>query len=158
MAYWSTKTYGHAEGLSCCFRQHRATHSHCSLLHGYALSFKFTFGCEYLDDRNWVQDFGDLSELKTQLKMHFDHKTAVAVDDPHLETFMELERQGLLQLTIMDCVGCEAFAFTGWNLANDIISRAYPDGRVWVESCEVAEHPANSAIYVKEPETVVSKS
>ena len=33
----STKTYGHEEGLSCCFRQWRATHSHCRLLHGYAL-------------------------------------------------------------------------------------------------------------------------
>ena len=43
-AVWrSTKTYGHEEGLSCCFRQWRATHSHCRLLHGYALSFRLTF-------------------------------------------------------------------------------------------------------------------
>lgn len=149
MSYFSTKTYGAEQGLSCCFRQWKAS-SHCHHLHGYSLSFKFMFGCEYIDDRNWVQDFGSLSELKDQLKLHFDHKTAVAVDDPQLELFMEMERQGLLNLTILDRVGCESFAFTGWNLANDIITREHPDGRVWVESCEVAEHGANSAIYVRE--------
>ncbi len=31
--YRSTKSYDHSEGLSCCFRQWRATHSHCSLVH-----------------------------------------------------------------------------------------------------------------------------
>ena len=66
--YYSTKTYGHEEGLSCMFRQPLATHSHCSLLHGYALSFSFKFGCENLDDKNWVVDFGDLKELKAWLK------------------------------------------------------------------------------------------
>jgi 6-pyruvoyltetrahydropterin/6-carboxytetrahydropterin synthase len=150
MAYWSTKKYGHEQGLSCAFRQWRATHSHCSLLHGYALSFEFTFGCEYRDERNWVQDFGGLKELKKQLQSHFDHKTAVALDDPKLETFIELEKQGLLQLTILPSVGCESFAYTGWSFANDIITRDYPDGRVWVESCEVAEHPANSAKYTRD--------
>ena len=62
--YYSTKTYGHEEGLSCMFRQPLATHSHCSLLHGYALSFSFKFGCDGLDDKNWVVDFGNLKELK----------------------------------------------------------------------------------------------
>ena len=41
--YFSTKTYGHERGLSCAFRQPLALHSHCSLLHGYALSFSFKF-------------------------------------------------------------------------------------------------------------------
>ncbi len=41
--YRSTKMYDHNEGLSCCFRQWRATDSHCRLIHGYALAFKFVF-------------------------------------------------------------------------------------------------------------------
>ena len=69
--YYSTKTYGHEEGLSCMFRQPLATHSHCSLLHGYALSFSFKFGCNHLDDKNWVVDFGDLKDLKAWLKDSF---------------------------------------------------------------------------------------
>ena len=52
--YNSTKTYGHDVGLSCSFRQWRAQ-SHCSKVHGYALSVKFTFAAEKLDERNWVR-------------------------------------------------------------------------------------------------------
>ena len=48
MAYYSTKTYGHNIGLSAVFRQPNADHSHCHLLHGYSLQFKFTFGCAKL--------------------------------------------------------------------------------------------------------------
>jgi len=55
----STKTYNHNEGLSCCFRQWRAD-SHCKLLHGYALAFKFVFATRELDARNWCYDFGGL--------------------------------------------------------------------------------------------------
>ena len=42
MGWQVTKTYGHDLGLSCCFRQWGAS-SHCRFLHGYALSFSFTF-------------------------------------------------------------------------------------------------------------------
>ena len=57
--YRSTKTYDHNEGLSCCFRQWRAD-SHCKLLHGYALAFKFVFATRALDARNCCYDFGGL--------------------------------------------------------------------------------------------------
>ena len=50
MSYKSTKLF---EGFSCCFRQWRATKTHCRFLHGYAVSFKVTFEGE-LDHRNWV--------------------------------------------------------------------------------------------------------
>ena len=63
--FFSTKTYGHETGLSCAFRQPNATHSHCSLLHGYALSFKFVFGAQELDNKNWAVDFGDLFKDRT---------------------------------------------------------------------------------------------
>ena len=70
--YFSTKCYGHNIGLSAVFRQPLA-HSHCKLLHGYSLSFKFTFGCDELDERNWVVDFGGLKPLKAWLEETFDH-------------------------------------------------------------------------------------
>ena len=56
--FYSTKTYGNDRGLSCCFRQWRATHSHCSTLHGYSIGIKLIFECDTLDDKNWCMDFG----------------------------------------------------------------------------------------------------
>ena len=54
MAYYSTKTYGHNIGLSACFRQPHADHSHCRFLHGYSLQFKFTFEADELDNKKSV--------------------------------------------------------------------------------------------------------
>ena len=144
--YLSTKTYGHEEGLSCMFRQPLASHSHCSLLHGYALSFKFTFGCNILDDKNWVVDFGDLKELKAWLKDNFDHKHAVAKDDPEMEFFLQTEAKGLSEVRVMNGVGCEKFAEQAFHFADNLVSEK-SGGRCFATSCEVREHGANSAIY-----------
>ena len=144
--YYSTKTYGHEQGLSCAFRQPLATHSHCSLLHGYALSFSFKFGCDKLDDKNWVVDFGNLKALKTWLKDSFDHKHAVDKDDPEIKTFLKLEEQGLSEVVVMNGVGCEKFAEQAFHYADELVHQL-TDGRCYCVSCEVREHGANSAIY-----------
>ena len=143
MTYYSTKTYGHNEGLSCAFRQWRAKDSHCRWIHGYALAVKFTFGCKELDDRNWVQDFGGLKEIKQWLKHTFDHTLCIAEDDPELETFKGLEDLDLVDLRIMPAVGCEKFAEYIYNHVSKIVD----EDRKWLESVEVREHGANSAIY-----------
>ena len=70
MSYRSTKLF---DGFSCCFRQWKAKHSHCSFLHGYSLGFKLVFECESLDERNWVMDFGGLKDFKLFLEKTFDH-------------------------------------------------------------------------------------
>jgi 6-pyruvoyltetrahydropterin/6-carboxytetrahydropterin synthase len=143
MSYFSTQLY---DGFSCCFRNWRAT-SATHYLHGSSLSFKLVFGCEYLDDKHRVLD--TVNEIKNQLKQHFEYKTLIAIDDPLLERFTDMESLGLMQLTILPSVNCESFALTGYNLAQSIIEQEYPDGRTWVESCEVLEHN-NSAIYVRD--------
>ncbi len=145
MTYQSTKTYGHEQGFSCAFRQWRAA-GHCSKNHGYSLGFKFVFEGE-LDDKNWVCDFGDLKELKEQLKESFDHRTLVSVDDPHINWFFEAHALGIIDILVLESVGCEMFAKYAYDLAHNIISKKY-EGRVRVVSCEVAEHGANSAIYL----------
>tara|TARA_R110002094_G_scaffold57143_2_gene68253 strand:- start:541 stop:846 length:306 start_codon:yes stop_codon:yes gene_type:complete len=71
--FYSTKHYGHNVGLSAVFRQPNADHSHCHLLHGYSLAFKFTFGCNKLDNKNWAVDFGGLKGIKAWLEDSFDH-------------------------------------------------------------------------------------
>lgn len=157
MPYQSTKTYGHDLGLSACFRQHRAKHSHCSLLHGYALSFKFVFECDELDDKNWVQDFGGLKQLKAALFNMFDHKLVIAEDDPNVDDFSMLQGLGLADVVVLPAVGCEAFAKLAYDMADGVVRGEQiglfaqgPWNRVRVVSCECSEHGANSAIYIGE--------
>jgi len=145
MAYYSTKTYGHNIGLSACFRQPNA-HSHCKFLHGYSLQFKFVFGASELDERNWVVDFGGLKPLKAWLEDTFDHKVVLDEKDPFMFHFETLEQAKLAELTILDGVGVEKFAYHAWKFADDLVKQM-TDGRCWCESVECAEHGANSAIY-----------
>src|SRR5262252_2419334 len=65
--YRCTKSYDHNEGLSCCFRQWRATHSHCRLIHGYALAFTFRFATKQLDQHNWCFDLGAMNRVRQWL-------------------------------------------------------------------------------------------
>lgn len=148
--YRSTKTFGHDLGLSACFRQWRAE-SHCRFLHGYALSFKFTFECKELNDRNWCVDFGGLKWLKGELQHHFDHRLVVARDDPALDELTALAGIDAALPLVLDNVGCEAFAKFAYELAVRAMLRdADFAPRVRVVSCECAEHGANSAIYIGE--------
>ena len=150
--YYSTKTYGNDRGLSCCFRQWRSKHSHCSLLHGYSIGIKLVFESETLDDRNWVMDFGGLKAFKEWADYMFDHTLIVSKDDPHLEFFKEMsnmvtidklnnldsskpnERGAICDLRIVDGVGCEKFAELAYNTMNSILlSFQKNQGWSWVK-------------------------
>lgn len=152
--YRSGKVYTHDRGLSCCFRQWRATHSHCRLLHGYSLQVEIEFACDVLDARNWTIDFGDLGGLKVWLHAAFDHKTIVAKDDPQLDTFRKLEAAGLAQLTVFNHVGCEAFAEVIFDRAErwlaDHVKRKELTHNPRVVSVTVREHRANFARFTRE--------
>ena len=147
MPHYSTKTYGHNIGLSAVFRQPHADHSHCRFLHGYSLAFKFTFACNDLDHRNWVQDFGGLKPLKAWLEDQFDHKLCLDKKDPWLVKLQELEELGLAECRVFDGVGAEKFAEHAWRFADQLVHEQ-TDGRVQCESCECSEHGANSAVYI----------
>ena len=144
--YLSTKHYGHNIGLSAVFRQPNADHSHCHLLHGYSLQFKFTFGCTDLDNKNWAVDFGGLKPLKAWLEDHFDHKLCIDKDDPMKDDLLLLELKGLAEIRQFDGVGAEKFAEHAWRFADKLVREA-TDNRCWCESAECAEHGSNSAIY-----------
>lgn len=148
MPYTVTKTYGHELGLSAVFRQYKA-HSHCAFLHGYALSFSVTFGCEALDESNWVFDFGALKPLKDFLAQTFDHKLVVAEDDPELFHLEQLELKGLVDITYVKATGCESFAKMVYDWTTEWLQRADHHG-VWVELVRVSEHGGNSAAYHRE--------
>jgi len=170
--FYSTKTYGNDRGLSCCFRQWRATHSHCSTLHGYSIGIKLIFECDTLDDKNWCMDFGGLKEFKAWADYMFDHTLIVAEDDPHLDFFKIMnnkgnipgsgtlpewdklkphERGALCDLRIVPAVGCEMFAKMAYDKMADLLvngNMRYPiNPTVRIKSVEVFEHGANSATY-----------
>ena len=143
--YCSTKIF---EGYSTAFRQWRAEHSHCKFIHGYALKFKVTFTGD-LDQLNWVCDFGSFKRngIKEHLSHMFDHTTVVAEDDPNLPIFKNLAEKKLVQLRVLDGVGCEKFATYVYNYINNIIFKE-TKGRVKVLSVECYEGGTNnSAIY-----------
>lgn len=160
--YLSTKTYGNDRGLSCCFRQWKAMHSHCSLLHGYSIGIKLIFECETLDDKNWVMDFGGLGMFKSWAEDMFDHTVIIAQDDPHLEMFKQMaamgkqDQGGVCDLRIVEAVGCEKFAELAYRQMSSILDtlKQFPEeGRypvnpmIRLKSVEVFEHAGNSAVY-----------
>ena len=147
----STKLF---DGYSACFRQWKADRTHCRFLHGYAVSFRVWFEGE-LDHRNWVFDFGGMKRAKTKIagmapKDYFayllDHTTIVSQDDPYLPQFMQMDKDGIIQLRIINDVGCEKFAEHLFNTINEFLF-IETDGRVRATKVEVYEHERNSASY-----------
>ena len=134
------------DGFSTAFRQHKAT-SHCRFIHGYALSFEFGFNCTEPDERGWVVDFGGLKELKAVLTHQFDHTTVIANDDPQLAKFKELSELGIIDMRLMDNIGCESFA--KWAALEAVLQlrKMKVEKRVWVSAVTVHEHGKNSATY-----------
>lgn len=149
--YQSTKLF---DNFSVALRQHKAQHSHCQLLHGYALKFKVWFESkdgieeEQLDEMNWIVDFGLFSRngLKDWLNDMFDHTTLIEKDDPQLESFRWMEELGLLKLKVMDRMGAESVAKLVFNKFNDTFSKT-EGGRIKVIKVECFENDKNSSIY-----------
>lgn len=142
------------DGYSTVFRQWKAEGTHCKFLHGYAVSFRVWFEGD-LDERNWVFDFGGMKRAKTKIhgmtpKDYFnyllDHTTIVAQDDPYLPQFKQMDKDGIIQLRIMDNVCCERFAEYLYTTINDFLLEE-TNGRVRATKVEVYEHERNSASY-----------
>jgi len=151
MGYKSTKLF---EGFSCCFRQWRATETHCRFLHGYAVSFKVTFEGD-LDNRNWVWDFGGMKRAKTKIDglspkawmdHMFDHTVIIADDDPHKEGFLEMDTIGIAQVRVVPATGAEKFAEYIFHKLNNFVKTETKE-RVRVVKVEFREHGKNAAIY-----------
>jgi len=151
MKFQSTKLF---DGYSACFRQWKAEGTHCKFLHGYAVSFRVWFEGE-LDERNWVWDFGGMKRANGNIegmspKAFFDylldHTTIVAQDDPYMDTFKQMDKDGIIQLRIIPAVGCERFAEFLYEKINTFLSEE-TEGRVRATKVEVYEHERNSASY-----------
>lgn len=144
--YVSTKEY--VDAFPCAYRQWKSD-THCNMIHGYAFSFRFMFGTDNLDVRNWVMDYGGLKELKSLLQDQFDHTLLVAEDDPELETYKDLQRKNLAKLTILPRLGCEGLADQLYKFVNgvyipDLLGPSEAE-RLWCFRVEVRETQSNMA-------------
>lgn len=156
--YQSTKLF---DNYSVALRQWKAQHSHCQLLHGYALEFKVWFESiepleqDQLDEMNWIMDYGGFKSppigngLKDWMDYMWDHTCLIEKDDPQLETFQYMEELGLLHLRVMDRIGAESAARMVYDKFNDVLSKT-GGGRVKVVKVECWEAKRNSSIYIGE--------
>lgn len=151
--FQSTKVF---DNFSVALRQHKAKHSHCQLLHGYAFEFKVWFESveeleeEQLDEMNWIVDFGIFSRngLKDWLNDMFDHTTLIEKDDPQLESFTYMQELGTMKLKVMDRMGAESMAKLVFDKFNDVFSKT-EGGRIKVVKVECFENSKNSSIYTQ---------
>lgn len=152
MKHRSTKIF---DNYSVALRQHKASHSHCKLLHGYALRFKVWFEADTLDDMNWVVDFGGFKDapigngLKAWMVDKFDHTLLIEKDDPYLDFFQGAAMEGLCKLQVMEKMGCEHLAKMVYDKFNQTLSNT-DAGRCKVVKVECFENDKNSATYESE--------
>ena len=150
-SFRSTKVF---DGYSTVFRQWKAEGTHCKFLHGYGVSFKVWFEGE-LDERNWVWDFGGMKRAKgtidgmnpkAWMDYMFDHTTIIAEDDPHLNTFIEMDSDCIIKLRVIPATGAEQFAKYIYEKLNTFIQEE-TNNRVKVVQVEFREHEKNTAFY-----------
>ncbi len=143
--YRSTK---HFYGYPCTHRQWKAD-SHCRFVHGYSREFYFEFACNEMTDEFWVMDFGGLKDVKSFLEYYFDHTFLIALDDPYLENFKQMDKDGVIQLRILPNPGMEGTAKFVYDEVNKMVQEK-TNNRVWITKVEVRENEKNSAFYQPE--------
>ena len=154
--FQSTKVF---DNFSVALRQHKAQHSHCKLLHGYALKFYVIFEPINpddpqggLDDMNWVVDFGGFKDapngngLRSWMNDMFDHTTLIEKDDPYLDYFQSGAMEGIMKLKVMEKMGAESLCKLVFDKFNDTLAKT--DGaRCKVVTVQCFENDKNTAIY-----------
>ena len=161
--YISTKKF---ENFSVAIRQHKAQHSHCKLLHGYALEFKVWFASNepfeenQLDDMNWIVDYGGFKDqpvgngLKSWMNDMWDHTTLIEKDDPYRDLFEQMAMEGICKVHFLDKMGAESCAKLVYDKFNKVLSKT-DGGRCRVIQVECFENKNNSSIYT-ELQTIIS--
>jgi len=153
--YISTKIF---DNYSVAIRQWKAQHSHCQLLHGYALKFKVWFASNepleenQLDDMNWIVDYGGFKDkpvgngLKSWMDHMWDHTLLIQKDDPYADVFEQLGQMGLAKVHLLDKMGAESNAKLVFDHFNEVLSKT-DAGRCKVIKVECFENDKNSSIY-----------
>jgi 6-pyruvoyltetrahydropterin/6-carboxytetrahydropterin synthase len=134
------------DGFSTCYRDWKSKGKN-KYLHGSALSFRIWFEGD-LDYRNWVADFGLFKRAKNKIngmspKDYFtyllDHTTIISADDPYLEQFKQMDKDGIIQLRIMDSTNHEQLTKYFYKIIDNFLEKE-TNGRVKVAKIQLYKH------------------
>ena len=162
MSFTCTKTF---DCVSTAHRNWRAKDNpnrdskKCSYIHGYTKSFSIVFGCESLDEFQWVYDYGTTStgeertmtSIKKFIQETLDHGVTTDDQDPMLAKLFEMHELELIKLVVIPVKDGQSGSVEGlcrylYNTFDPLL-RKETDDRVWIESVTISEHHLNSSTY-----------
>ena len=119
---------------------------HCRFVHGYCRTFHIDFASHQLDENGFVVDLSNLKDLHKYLGYMYDHTTLIREDDPELETFKQLDKNGILQLRIVESCSLEIIAKDIFEYADKLIKEK-TNKRAFVYRVTAQENEKNIGIY-----------
>jgi 6-pyruvoyltetrahydropterin/6-carboxytetrahydropterin synthase len=139
--YTCSKTYS---DIPFAHRQQKHD-GHCSFIHGHNWSFKFTFGCESLDEKGFVVDFGDLKFIRQWIHDDLDHAYVYNEEDTETENLIS-EYPKLFKPYRVDSCSAEGLAKHAFEKVVPLLLEHHGE-RVFLVSVEVQEDSKNAAEY-----------
>lgn len=143
----ASKTFEHAEGLTCCYRNWGSS-GKSRFLHGHKLHIRIIFEMITLDQDSRSIDSVDFEPIRSWLHETFDHTTCVAENDPSMGAFMRLHSSGVIDLRIMPSVGPERFAEMTWHRIQGWLKETDLINRMVIKTVEFKESEGFSAMYI----------
>ena len=125
-------------------RQHKQGRE-CTFIHGHNWSFKFTFGCEHLDENGFVVDFGELKFIRQWLEENLDHAYVYNADDTETEELLT-QHAALFKPYKVESCSAEGMAKHVFDSVASLLKDHHGD-RVRLLSVVVFEDSRNSAEY-----------
>lgn len=141
MKYTISKTF-----LGYPFAHRQPNHKgHCALIHGHNWDFTIELSAPdgYLDENDFVYDFGKFAWLKEWFTEMFDHTCVINATDPLLEKFKTMHAEGLMNLKIVPSASAEGLA----KLIYEYITKMDLGENVDLISVTVKEDYKNTATY-----------
>lgn len=136
-----SKTY---RDIPFAHRQHRHE-GHCAFLHGHNWAIEIEFGCDRLDERGFVVDFGGLGFLKQWIADNLDHACLFAKSDPVREQLLK-DYPKLFRPLVIESVSTEGIAQHLFETFDPMV-RQETAGRAWVRQIILHEDTKNKASY-----------
>lgn len=171
MTFTCTKTF---DCVSTAHRNWRAKDNpnrdskKCSYIHGYTKSFSIVFGCESLDEFQWVYDYGTTStgeertmtSIKKFIQETLDHGVTTDDQDPMLAKLFEMHELELIKLVVIPVKDGQSGSVEGlcrfmYNTFDPQLRRE-TNNRVWIESITISEHHKNSSTFTRDKETTIT--
>jgi len=137
--YTCSKTYS---DIPFAHRQH-SHEGHCGFIHGHNWTFKFTFGCDALDEKGFVVDFGQLKFIREWITETFDHAYVYNQSDADTGKLLLEFPQCFKAYKVENC-SSEGLAKHAHEVVS-VLLKEHHGSRVRILAVEVSEDTRNSA-------------